>query len=265
MNLAYRPLHKNHSLFYMSKFQNIAGFVFSILIFSSCQTHFTATSVRYKDYKINPTSHQSNQLDQLLQPYSDSVNKSMNIVIASTSTGLEKKQPECTLGNVMADAMLNMGEQHLQSKIDAAFVNYGGIRLPSVAPGNITLGKVFEMAPFDNIIVIQQLSGKQVQQFADFVSEKGGWPCSGISFQIRSKKAVNIRIGGVLIEESKMYAVANIDYVANGGDDCELLKNIPQLKNGYLFRDAIIDYFKGFTAAGKTISAKLENRVSYAE
>ena len=41
--------------------------------------------------------------------------------------------------------------------------------------------------------------------------------------------------------ESATYHCHN-DYVANGGDDCTMLKPIPQLNNGYIFRDAVFDY-----------------------
>ena len=44
-----------------------------------------------------------------------------------------------------------------------------------------------------------------------------------------------------------------------------MLKNIPQIQTGKLFRDAIIEYWKAETESGKKISATLENRISYAE
>ncbi|MBL0145080.1 MAG: 5'-nucleotidase C-terminal domain-containing protein [Chitinophagaceae bacterium] len=44
-------------------------------------------------------------------------------------------------------------------------MNYGGIRLPAIPAGNITRGKIFELAPFDNIIVLQKISGKTFQAF----------------------------------------------------------------------------------------------------
>ena len=56
-----------------------------------------------------------------------------------------------------------------------------------------------------------------------------------------------------------------LDYVANGGDDCVMLKSIPQQNNGYLFRDAVLDYFAGKAKDGKAISSSIQNRVSNAE
>ena len=59
--------------------------------------------------------------------------------------------------------------------------------------------------------------------------------------------------------------MALADYVANGGDDCIMLKTVPQINNGYIFRDAILEYFADINKQGKKIVAKIENRVSNAE
>jgi len=185
--------------------------------------------------------------------------------VAVSEMELEKKQPEGTLGNIMADAMLAMAEKKYDTHVDAAFINHGGIRLPSIPAGNITRGKIFELAPFDNVLILQKLSGKVVQEFLDHVAGRGGWPCAGISMQIKNKKAVNVVIGGVPIDTLAIYTIANNDYVANGGDDCVMLKTIPQINNGYLFRDAVIDYFTRFTTEGRKLSVKIENRVTNAE
>jgi 2',3'-cyclic-nucleotide 2'-phosphodiesterase (5'-nucleotidase family) len=242
----------------------LAGFVVTSLSIS-CNLSYQAESVQYKDYRLNQTSNPDSNIVALLKPYADSVNQSMNDVIAVSEMELEKKQPEGTLGNVLTDAMLTMAEKKYATHIDAAFINYGGIRLPSVPAGNITRGKIFEILPFDNLLVLQRLSGKVVQEFLDHVAGKGGWPCSGISMQIKNKKAINVMIGGAPIDQSKIYTIANCDYVANGGDDCAMLKTIPQSSNGYLFRDAVIGYFAQYTKEGKKISVKIENRVINAD
>jgi 2',3'-cyclic-nucleotide 2'-phosphodiesterase (5'-nucleotidase family) len=193
------------------------------------------------------------------------VYKSMNAVIAVAAKELEKKQPEGTLGNVMVDAMLAKAKQANKMPVDAAFINYGGIRLTSVAAGNITRGKVFELTPFDNDIVLQKLSGKILQQFLNHISAKGGWPVAGITWQIKNKTAVNILINGLPIDETLIYTIAMVDYVANGGDDCAMLRPIPQVSIGYVLRDALIAYFMELNTQGKKITATIENRVTNAE
>lgn len=237
----------------------------AVVILFSCKTTYQPQSVKYHDYRITHQQKADSALVLLMRPYADSVSRSMSNVVAVASTMLEKKQPEGTLGNVLADAMLFMAREKFSAKVDAAFINYGGIRLPSVAPGNITKGKVFEMAPFDNLVVLQQVSGKTFQAFLDFVAGRGGWPCAGVRFRIKNKKAVDVMVGDAPLDETATYTIANNDYVANGGDDCEVLKKIPQQNKGYVFRDAVLDYFAAQTKAGKTIQAKIENRITNAE
>jgi 2',3'-cyclic-nucleotide 2'-phosphodiesterase (5'-nucleotidase family) len=238
--------------------------IFLLFAISACTATYQPSVVQYKDYKINSAISQDARMTSLLKPYADSVNKKMSDIIAVSAISLEKKQPEGTLGNVMADAMLVMAKQKYKTNVDAAFVNYGGIRLPSIPAGNIIRGKVYELAPFDNVIVLQKINGKVLQEFLDHISARGGWPCADITWQIKDKKAVNVLIDGKPLDSNKVYTIANNDYVANGGDDCIMLKDILQISNGYLFRDAVLAYFGDFTKQGKKIFAQIENRVSNA-
>lgn len=236
----------------------------AILFFTACHTSYQPQTVQYKDYRIKPDQRPVNELSTLLKPYSDSVNKNMNDVVAVAGMALEKKSPEGTLNNILTDAMLYMAKEKYQTNVDAAFLNYGAIRLPSVAAGNITRGKVFEIAPFDNILVLQKLSGNIIQQVLNLAAEKGGWPCAGMSYQIKDKKAINIKINGVPLNEISIYTIALVDYIANGGDNCDMLRPLPQINNGYLYRDAVLDYFTKLNKEGKQIISTLENRVSNA-
>ncbi len=250
----------------MRSINNIFLTLFSVIFFSiSCKTVYQPQSVTYVDYHLNQSNKQNNNVIALLQPYADSVNKSMNDVIAVAEIELEKKQPEGTLGNVLADAMLIKARQAYKVSVDASFINNGGIRLPAIAKGNITRGKIFELAPFDNVIVLQKINGKILQEFLNHISGKGGWPASGITWQIKTNKAINILIGGSPIDETATYTISLVDYVANGGDDCNMLRPIPQINNGYLFRNAVLEYFSDINKQGKKIIAKIENRVSNAE
>lgn len=253
----------------MRKFFLLPSFIVFSVAMVSCSHSYQATSVQYKDYRITqattakPTT--GNALTTLLKPYADSVNKSMNDVIAVAAIAMEKKQPESALGNVLADAMLNMSREKFNTNVDAAFMNFGGIRLTSIPQGNITRGKIFELSPFDNNVVLLKLNGKIVQQFLDHVASRNGWPCAGVSFQIKNKKAVNIIIGGKAFNEQQQYSFSLPDYVANGGDDCTMFAGIAQQNIGYLLRDAIIQYFSKLNTEGKQVNATIENRITNAE
>jgi 2',3'-cyclic-nucleotide 2'-phosphodiesterase (5'-nucleotidase family) len=235
-----------------------------IIFFFSCNPVYRTATVQYKDYPVANTQTDSSFIT-FLQPYADSVNSSMNAVIATLAVDLEKKQPEGTLGNLMADAMKAMAEKYYGTQVDAAFMNYGGIRLPIVKAGIITKGKVFELMPFDNIIILQKLPGKVFKNFLDHIASRGGWPVAGLTMEIKNGKAENVLINGKALDADAVYTVANSDYVANGGDKADMLRSVPQINNGSLFRDALIEYFTSFTKAGKQITVTTQNRVINAQ
>ena len=226
---------------------------------SFCQT----SVIEFKDYTIDKQIKVDSSFITMLSPYADSIKHSMNTVIGFSITGLTKHQPESTLGNFMADAMKIMAEKKFNKKIAASFVNYGGIR-SYIPKGDITVGTVYELMPFDNLIVLQEISGKILQQLLDKTAASGGWPVAGITLTIKGKKAVNVLIDDKPIDENAKYVIANSDYVANGGDDCSMLKGIPVQNINYLYRDALIEYILFITKQGKPISVKTENRVVYA-
>ncbi len=231
----------------------------------SCNTSYRTTSLSYNDYQISSAQQKDDEVLAILQPYSDEINKSMNDVMGMADKDLEKKQPECTLGNFMVDAFYVMAKEKYQTSVDVAFLNFGGIRLTQLPKGNVTRGKIFELMPFDNLLIIQKVNGQVLQQVLDLTAAQGGWPVAGITMQIKDKKAVNVMIGGKPIDPQAIYTTVNSDFVANGGSDAAMLRPIPQISNGYLMRDAIFDYITWLKTQGKNISANEENRVTHAQ
>lgn len=221
-----------------------------------------STTLHFKGYRIEKGSKADSSLTNMLKPYADKMNGAMNAVIGFSTKGLTKKQPESELGNFMADCMREMAEQNFKKHVDAAFVNYGGIR-SYIPKGDITVGKVYELMPFDNLIVIQELKGSVFRLFLNKIVERGSWPVSGITMKIKDKKPVDILVDGKPLDDNATYVVANSDYVANGGDDCDMLRNIAVVNNGYVFRDAIIQFIQIQTAKGKAIDWQLDGRVTY--
>jgi 2',3'-cyclic-nucleotide 2'-phosphodiesterase (5'-nucleotidase family) len=230
------------------------------VLLASCKSVQTPVKAVYEDYRITATMPKDSALDRTMKPYRDSVSSSMDDVVGMLTTTLEKKQPEGSLGNFMADALLFAGRKKFGAG-DLATVNYGGIRLTQLPAGAVTRGKIFELMPFDNLVVEQEIKGDVLQTFLDLTAERGGWPFAGLTMQISNKKAVKVMIGGKPLDPSKTYTLVNSDYVANGGDNAIMLKNIPQKNIGYLMRDAFFDYIKALKAEGKNISATEEKRV----
>jgi 2',3'-cyclic-nucleotide 2'-phosphodiesterase (5'-nucleotidase family) len=220
---------------------------------------------KYTEYKIDSSYSKDTSLLTFLRPYSKGVRSVMDVVIGKLTTTLETKTPEGTLGNFAADAMLEMAKKVYKRNVDIAIVNYSGLRVDIIPAGPITLGKMYELMPFDNLLVLQQLKGTELQQLLDLIASKNGWPIAGVKMQIKDGKAVNVTVNSKRLDATAIYTIATTDYTANGGEGISVLKSVKQISNGYLFRDALIDYVKDKTSKGQTISESIENRTVYAK
>ena len=228
--------------------------VFIITIATSCATIYQPKKAIYYDYRVNRAFAADSGILTMLTTYSDSINKTMNLVIAQATETLEKKQPNGSLGLILVDAMRQTATAKYGVNVDAAFVNNGGIRIPTVAKGNITVGKVYEIMPFDNLIIIQNIKGNIFNDFIQLMAKRGGWPSSGITYTLAKGKATNIMVGDIPLDMDKTYVIANSDYIANGGDDADMLRPLPQQNNNILMREAFLEYFKNKNAKGEKIS-----------
>ena len=235
-------------------------FLIAIFFAVSCSTSYKTENVQYSNYRIQQYDKGSKSLASIVKPYSDSVNKLMNIVIGYNDARLEKKREGNTLGFFIADAYLEMAKQKLNSKVDAAFMNSGGIRLPEIPAGAITQGKIFELMPFDNLMVLLKMKGSLLKQYLDTLAANEGVVESGITMQIVNKTAQQILVSGKPLDLDGDYTIVHSDYVAM---NTTMLKNIHRNTNGYLLRDALLDYVKLINSQNKKITVTNIERVSY--
>ncbi len=186
----------------------------------------------------------------------------MNDVLGENETLLEKKPGNCTLGYFMTDAFLYMARQKFNTTVDVAFINHGGIRLNEMPAGKISRGKLFELMPFDNLLLLQKMKGLILKQILDTLAPDGVINQAGLTIRISNKKVKEIIVGDLPLDENKEYVIANSDYsIGNSA----LVRNIPSQNRGYTQRDALIDYVKILTQQGKKIVVEKVNRVVYAE
>ncbi|HEU4859640.1 MAG TPA: 5'-nucleotidase, partial [Chitinophagaceae bacterium] len=153
-----------------------------------------------------------------------------------------------------------MARQKVDPKVDAAFMNSGGIRLPELPAGAITQGKIFELMPFDNLMVLLKVKGSLLKQYLDTLAANDGIIESGITMQIENKTVQQVMVGGKPLDLNADYSIVHSDYVAM---NTNLLKNIKRSSNGYLLRDAILDYVKLINSQSKKVTVTNVDRVSY--
>ena len=116
------------------------------------------------------------------------------------------------------------------------------------------------------MLVVLNLPSNAVQTFLDGIAQSGGWPISqSVTFEIsEQRKAVNVLIHGKPLQKDKIYRVAIPDYVANGGDQTEVLRAYEQENSGVFIRDVIIEHLKDRREAGLPITVNSNSvRISH--
>ncbi|HPE76595.1 MAG TPA: 5'-nucleotidase [Draconibacterium sp.] len=238
-----------------------------ILLSVSCKTNFTATKTDAQNISVSEnTLPVDSQLVEQYLPKKKILEKDMSRVISMSDIELVKQKPESGLTNLLADLLLNEGkkfsrESNLQINPEISYFNYGGIRT-SLPKGEITVGKIFELMPFENEMVFIQLTGAQLQQFYNQVADFGGESVGGVRFVISNGKAKDIFINGELLNTEKKYWLVTNDYSANGGDDLEVFTHrLEFIGSNKKIRDIIISNFEERQKNGEVISEILDGRI----
>jgi 2',3'-cyclic-nucleotide 2'-phosphodiesterase (5'-nucleotidase family) len=223
--------------------------------------HISNTEVTYT---VLGTAHEGSadpDVRAMIEPYKVQVDEKMNEVLANITVGLTKKKPESTLGNWYSDAMMATAKQKGYDA-DFAISNYGGLRIPEITAGPLTRGELYELCPFDNLMVIVEVPAYALDSLLQQIAVTEGWPVSGeLRMIIRDKKMLECTIHGKPIMASSVYQIVMPDYVANGGDGMSVLIPLPRIQTGMLVRDVLIDYAKETAKAGLDITASIEGRI----
>ncbi len=201
-------------------------------------------------------------LVSLIAPFRDRMDEEIREVIGDVDGVLSKAWPEGTLGNFATDAMLWAANRTHDRPIDMALTNNGGLRVP-IGPGPITMGQMYELMPFENMLSVLTLSGSQVQELCDQLAEKRGEPIAGFSFRIVSQGqeriAQDVLVGGEMLDPTAQYRLVTNDYMANGGDSFSALEApLSRTDLPVLVREAFIGYIREVG----TLQPKLEGRIT---
>lgn len=163
---------------------------------------------------------------------------------------------ECSMGNLVADAML---DRTAEQGITIALANSGGLRA-SIDSGEITMGEVLTVLPFQNTLSIFQINGaglmaalengvSQVEdgagRFAQVAGMKYKWDPSKAPEEGRIVDVSVMQDGAWSpIVADKMYGVVTNNYVRGGGDGYKMFAT--DGKNAYDYgpsmEDVVVDY-----------------------
>jgi hypothetical protein len=128
-------------------------FVLFVSIYFSCKTssiHLNAIS--QQSIQMNKEVVSDEEFTKEIEPFKTILDKEMNAVLIVSENEALKGTPESELGNVVTDMVLYKAKQYAQSinkDVDFCMLNNGGLR-GSLPKGDINLGKIFELMPFEN-------------------------------------------------------------------------------------------------------------------
>lgn len=201
------------------------------------------------------------EMEALVSPYRAGMEERTGEIIGRAGVLLAKAQPEGTLGNFAADAMLRAARERVEEPVHMALTNNGGLRVP-IPPGPITMGQMFELMPFENRLSILVLSGSQVEELARQVAGVGGEPIAGFSFRIHrgaeGRTARDVTVGGRPVEPDARYRLVTNDYLASGGGTLTPLHHPLERRDlPVLLRDVLVEYVR---EAG-VVEPEIEGRI----
>ena len=178
---------------------------------------------------------------------------------------------ECAMGNLVADAMLDRVKDQ---GVTIAIANSGGIR-SSIDAGDVTMGEVLTVLPFQNTLSTFEVSGQTViDALENGVSQveevKGRFPqVAGLKFTWDMSVAPNEgRITEVLvmsggnfapIDPGATYRLVSNNYVRGGGDGYKMFRGAD---NVYDYGPDLADVLAEYMADHAPVSPYLDGRIA---
>ncbi|MBZ9730511.1 5'-nucleotidase C-terminal domain-containing protein [Salegentibacter sp. JZCK2] len=234
-------------------------------IILSCKGNSVETAeIKAQRIAIDENIEADPEIEEFVAPFKEHLNKTLDSTLAYNPKDMVKSDGDLNtaIGNLMADIVMEQANPIFKSRtaneIDMVLLNYGGIR-SGLNKGNISTRSAYALMPFENEIVVTELSGEKINEMLSYLERaKTAHPVSGIQIEMDQNYNVNrAEIKGKKIDEDKTYFVATSDYLQQGGDNMNFLKDPVELyKVDYKLRNAIIDYFKKID----TLKVEKDNR-----
>uniref|UniRef100_A0AB33J2X3 5'-nucleotidase n=1 Tax=Prevotella sp. GTC17254 TaxID=3236794 RepID=A0AB33J2X3_9BACT len=242
------------------------GVALAGMMMASCHSHYQLTDIQRTRIVVDKRYDQPQDTEAaaFLHPYRQQVDSIMGPVVGRLAKNMSARRPESTLSNLLADIMVWGGKAFNERPVIGLY-NMGGIRA-GLPKGNVTVGDVVGVAPFENKICFITLSGEALMELFGNIASVGGEGVSkGVAMKIKDHKLVSVTLNGQPIDPKAQYRIATIDYLVQGNGNMTAFKRgtdllSPQGKENDT-RFIIMNYFKEMQAAGKVIDSNIEGRI----
>lgn len=233
---------------------NFRPFLPILLLFGiiSCKNNrYQASEITGKRIPIEESIVADTAIQNFIKPYSVHINKSLDSILAYNPSNLSKSDGKLNtaIGNLLADIVMEQANPVFYARtgnnIDFVLMNHGGIR-STIGIGDVTARTAYQLMPFENEIVILELTGIKVEEMLLYLEKsKTAHPLSGIQIVTDQYfKVIEATVNGNSIDRTKTYYVATSDYLMQGGDNMDFFKDpVNMYLVDYKIRNSVIDYF----------------------
>ncbi|MCM1313274.1 MAG: 5'-nucleotidase C-terminal domain-containing protein [Bacteroides sp.] len=251
----------------MKRYFFAVSLLLTVMAGAEAQTRYTVGSV--KGERIEVTKSLDNCPDEgamnIIEPYKAAVDSVMCPVLGKSSMFMDAERPESLLSNWVADVLRESSKrvEGMKHMADIGLCNIGGLRA-ALPEGDVTVGDVIEVAPFENSLCVLTLQGDALLALMRQIAAAGG---EGVSHGVElvadvHGALISVRLHGKAIKSRKKYTIATLNYLAEGNDGMLALKDAVECKStDIMIRDVLMDFIKEQEEQGKMLGARLENRI----
>ena len=184
-------------------------------------------------------------------------------VIGHSPARMECGAPESALADMFIDCLMAETARLTGKQVDMGFVNHGGIRI-DMPKGDILLDHIVSMFPFRNYPVYVALKGKDIKPILNRMAEHPELMiCGGIRLVYKDGKVASATLDGKPLEDNKVYGVATINFLLNGGDGFSIARNAKEvILTDEPIKEFMVQYVRDLTAAGKEVAYQADGRIT---
>lgn len=224
------------------------------------------------DSSVEPDAEVAARVAELAEPIQDLMLERVSEATTAIDGSRETcRAGECEMGNLVTDAMLwQTADQGVQLVIQ----NGGGLRA-SIDEGEITMGDVLGVLPFQNTLATFQLSGagvvaalenglSQYEEQAGRFAQVAGMRYTFDATQPAGSRIVSVEVadgngGFAPIDEAATYLVATNNYMRGGGDGYEMFAT--EGENAYDYGPGLEQVVADYLAENEPYEPLLEGRI----
>ena len=183
-------------------------------------------------------------------------------VVAWSPEAMVKTPPECALSDWFVDLLMSQCSELTGNNVDVGFVNFGGIRV-DMPKGDVLLDDIMSMFPFRNRLCFLKLRGSDMRVILEQMAAERWQVIGGVRcVATKDGKLLSAEVDGKPLEDDKVYGVATIDFLLNGGDGYYIQKNaIEKVVLDKYVIDVVLPYVRNLTAEGKPLAYSADGRV----